>query len=97
MINIHQTDHHDTFEELRCLPALLCGCIIISEDSPLKEHIPYNKYIIWTTYDRIIETVTDVLNNYEVYWDNIFKYSNLEQVLNEMNSSCVKNIANAFA
>ena len=49
LINVHQTKDHQTFEELRALPALLCGCLIISEESPLQELIPYHKYIIWTT------------------------------------------------
>lgn len=43
MINIHQTDHH-TFEELRVLPALQCGVIVICEKSDQKE--TKQKYII---------------------------------------------------
>jgi len=72
LINIHQTDHHHTFEELRVLPALLNGIIIISEDSPLKEMVPYNKYIIWTDYDNIIEKTKDILDNYDKYYNDIF-------------------------
>jgi hypothetical protein len=41
MVNVHQTDHHHTFEELRVLPALCNGVVIISEDVPLKDKIPY--------------------------------------------------------
>jgi hypothetical protein len=37
LVNVHQTPYHDTFEELRVLPALLCGCIVVSEDVPLKD------------------------------------------------------------
>lgn len=72
LINIHQTDHHHTFEELRVLPALLCGCIVICEDSPLKELIPYHKYLIWVKYDEIVETCIEVQNNYEYYYNKIF-------------------------
>ena len=54
LINIHQTPHHDTFEELRCLPALQNGVIVISERSPLNHLIPYNDLIIWTDYENII-------------------------------------------
>jgi len=72
MINIHQTEHHHTFEELRVLPALLCGIIVICEDSPLKEYIPYNEFVIWTTYDKIIDQTTEVLNNYDFYYNKIF-------------------------
>jgi hypothetical protein len=52
LINIHQTDHHHTCEELRILPALQCGVIVICEESPLKEHIPYNQYILWCDYNN---------------------------------------------
>lgn len=45
IINIHQTEHHHTMEELRVLPALLCGAIVICEKSPLTHMIPYNDYI----------------------------------------------------
>lgn len=72
LINIHQTEHHHTFEELRVLPALLCGVITICEDSPLMELIPYNDYIIWCSYDKIIEKVLEVINNYDYYYNFIF-------------------------
>lgn len=42
LINIHQTNHHDTFEELRVLPALQNGVIVISETSLLQTEIPYH-------------------------------------------------------
>ena len=75
MINIHQTDHHHTFEELRVLPALQCGVIVICEKSPLSDKIPYNKYIVWSDYDNIIEKAEEVLNNYDEYHDKIFNQS----------------------
>jgi len=72
LINIHQTNHHHTFEELRVLPALQCGVIVICEYSPLSELIPYNDYIIWTSYDSILYKTREVLNNYDYYNNLIF-------------------------
>jgi hypothetical protein len=72
IINIHQTDHHHTFEELRILPCLQCGVIAICEDSPYKELIPYHDYIIWSSYDNILNTVEEVLKNYDYYFNEIF-------------------------
>lgn len=72
IINIHQTDHHHTFEELRVLPALLCGVLVICEESPLKEYIPYKDFVIWCKYEDIIKTTVDVLVNYDRYYDSIF-------------------------
>ena len=72
MINIHQTEDNDTFEELRVLPALECGIITICEKSPLSESVPYHDYIIWSSYDDIIQKTIEVLNNYDYYHDLIF-------------------------
>ena len=72
MINIHQTPYHHTFEELRVLPALQCGVLVICENSPLREMIPYNDYIIWSDYDSIIAKRNHVLENYDEYYENIF-------------------------
>lgn len=87
LINIHQTEHHHTFEELRVLPALLSGVIVISEMSPLNNLIPYNDLIIWSSYDSIIDTVNKVVNNYEDYHNKIFKSTNLLSVLHKNNIS----------
>ena len=73
LINIHQTEHHHTFEELRVLPALQCGVIVISENSPLSELVPYNDYIIWTSYDKILEKTIEIINNYDYFHDLIWK------------------------
>jgi hypothetical protein len=93
LINIHQTDFHHTFEELRVLPALLNGLIVIAENSPLRETIPYTDYIIWTDYDKIIEVTKEVLNNYDFYYDKIHgKDSNLRIIIENMEKSLLKEL-----
>lgn len=85
LVNVHQTDFHDTFEELRVLPALLNGLVIIAEDSPLKEFIPYHEYIIWCKYEDIVEKTNEVLKNYEYYFNKIHgTESNLKSILENM-------------
>lgn len=84
MINIHQTDHHHTFEELRVLPALLCGVLVVCEDSPLREFIPYHECIIWSSYDGILEKVNEVLENYDQYFENIFGKTNKRVKLGDL-------------
>jgi len=99
LINIHQTDHHDTFEELRVLPALQCGVIIISEYSPLSELVPYNDYIIWCSYDDIIKKTIDVINKYDYYHNMIFKKEKnkrLEEFDNENYNNLLKKIKKQF-
>lgn len=90
LINIHQTPHHDTFEELRVLSTLLCGCIVISEDVPLRENIPYHKHIIWSNYDNIIDVMQDVSNNYEHYYDLCFK--DIDKTIKKLKELNIKNI-----
>ena len=90
MVNVHQTDHHHTFEELRVLPALLNCVIIISEDVPLKESIPYGEYIIWCTYDEIPAKTLEVINNYTYYFDKLFTNGNIDVILNNINTNNLK-------
>lgn len=85
LINIHQTDHHHTFEELRVLPALQCGVIVICENSPLSELIPYNDLIIWSSYDDILHKVKDVIQNYDYFHDSIFNNEFAKIKLNGLN------------
>lgn len=84
LVNVHQTDHHHTLEELRILPALMNGVIIVSEVSAFTEYIPYNDFIIWSNYNDLEDTVKDVNNNYNHYYNKIFKNSNLQSILEKM-------------
>ena len=93
LINIHQTTHHDTFEELRVLSAIQCGVLVVCEKSPLSELIPYNSYIIWASYDDILDKVNDVLSNYDYYFNKIFNNNNSEIIacLNDTNYKTLNN------
>jgi hypothetical protein len=84
MINIHQTDHHHTFEELRVLPALLCGVIVVCEESPLIEHIPYKDYVIWCKYNEVVDLTKHIMDNYTRYYELLFsetKINNLHNII----------------
>lgn len=73
LVNIHQVDNHLTLEELRVLPALLTGILVISEEVPYKEFIPYNEHVIWCKYNELKEQILDVLKNYNYYKKKYFK------------------------
>lgn len=90
IINIHQTDTHHTFEELRVLPAILCGVIIISENVPLKETIPYNEFILWgENFEDIVKIAIEVTNNYEIYYNKLYgPNSKLVNIIENMNQNC---------
>ena len=87
MVNIRQTLHHDTLEELRILPALLNGVIIISEDVPLREKVPYNEFIIFSDYDSIPAKIKYVQENYAAIWRHIFSGHRFPAMMNRLKKS----------
>jgi hypothetical protein len=95
LVNIHQTDHHHTLESLRVLPALSHGVLIVSENVPLKETIPYHEYIIWSNYESLAETVKNVEDNYEHYFNQIFN-KNLYDVLDKISNDNKTKLLNLF-
>ncbi len=95
LINVHQTNHHHTLEELRILPALQCGCVIISENVPLKDEVPYSNFILWADYEEIVDKTIDVVNNYETIFKNLILDKNLNSILDEIqdeNEEKIKNL-----
>lgn len=84
LLNVHQTDDHHTAEELRILPALQSGMIVISEDVPLREVLPYQRFVIWAAYDELLATVERVLANYAAEHARLFGDGQLERVLAQM-------------
>ena len=76
LVNIHQTDQHHTLEELRVLPALQCGVLVICEKSPINKNnyfnVRYHEYIIWAEYGDIVQKTEEVLSNYKKYFHDIF-------------------------
>lgn len=72
VLNIRQTDGHDTLEELRVLPALRSGAIVISERAPYAIKTRYARFIIWGSIEEIPELVKKVESNYEFFHQKIF-------------------------
>jgi hypothetical protein len=93
MLNIHQTPYRHTLEELRILPALMRGVIVISEIVPLMEIVPYSSFIVWSSIDDLPTTITDVTTNYETYFDRFFgSESELPCILSMMRSNAYKDL-----
>ena len=72
LINIHQTPHHHTMEELRLLPALLRGLVIVSEETPLIKYVPYSDFIIWSSLEDLHTKIADAITNYDLYFERFF-------------------------
>ena len=84
LVNIRQTDHHDTLEELRVLPALRSGVIVISEIAPYKELTRYSEFIIWGALDELPEIIRNVQDNYEATWNSIFRTNKFARRMNRL-------------
>ena len=84
LVNIRQTDHHDTLEELRVLPALRSGVIVVSEIAPYKELTRYSEFIIWGALDELPEIIRNVQDNYEAIWNSIFGTSKFARRMNRL-------------
>jgi hypothetical protein len=97
LVNVHQTGEHHTLEELRILPALLSGVIVVSEDVPLKEHIPYARFIVWSNYENMIDTVRRVHDNYDRHYRRIFGDPELAGVLAQMKRDNIEHVAAALS
>jgi len=84
LVNVRRSDHHDTIEELRILPALQSGVLVVSEDGPLRHTLPYARFIIWTHYDTLVERVAEVLRDYDIWHARVFGDPELPRVLAAM-------------
>ena len=88
LINMHQSPYYHTLEEFRLIPALLRGVVIVSEDVPLRELVPYSKYIVWCKLDQLYETVSNVSNHYDYYYNLIHgKDSGLRDIFRELRAN----------
>ena len=72
VINIRQTDGHETLEELRVLPALRSGAIVICENAPYMKKTAYSQFVIWGSLEEIPKLIIEVESNYEAVHRGIF-------------------------
>lgn len=93
LFNARRTDEFLTFEELRVLPALQNGMIVICEHSWFDESIPFYDMIIWSKYSDFDEKIKDALSNYDHYMSKIFSDKNIE-LLKSLRSESVNDLKN---
>lgn len=97
LLNVRRTEHHDTIEELRILPALMSGVIVVSEDGPLRDCLPYARYVVWADYERLLDQCTEVLREYEVWHERLFGDQTLITLLERMEAQNVDLVEKALA
>lgn len=89
IVHVYQTDFHRNVSELTLLPALVYGIIPISEYAAITE-FSYSQFIIWT--DTIVDTIKNVLNNYDYYFNKIIQNKDLPQVLINMEKKAINQL-----
>ena len=87
LVNIRQTEHHHTLEELRVLPALLSGVVVVCEDVPLRELVPYHPFIVWAPVGAVVDTVRYVHDNYDAFYQQIFGGPALNECIKRLQES----------
>ena len=73
LINVHHSTDYTIFEEIRCNRCIFNKIIVISEYSYKWENFPLKEHMIFTDYDNIINKTKEVLNNYDYYYNLLFK------------------------
>ena len=71
----------DTFKiqnVFRVYPAIYRKTLVVSE--PNNENHPIDKFIIYEEYDKIVDKIVDVCNNYDYYYNKIFENFDLTEI-----------------
>jgi hypothetical protein len=87
LVNLHQTEHHHTLEELRILPALLQGVLVVSEPSPLIDKVPYSKFVTFASNEEMPGVILRLMDNYGESWANTFATGEFTKVVAELEES----------
>ena len=78
-LNIHFNERFKIFEQMRCNRCVFNKMIVITEKS-LDVDYELKPYIIECDYDELVDTVIDVLENYDFYYNKLFDNFNIEQI-----------------
>ena len=81
LVNIHHREKdYFILEEIRIIRCILNKVIVISENSLNHINFLLYKYIIFVDYDKLTEKTIDVLNNYDDYYNLIFKDFDINEI-----------------
>ena len=72
LVNLAQKSYLQTPEELRILPALLQGLLVITEDNPFLDQLPYRDFVISALVPDLPKTIMEVTDNYRRVWERTF-------------------------
>ncbi len=73
LINVHYDNDYQIFEEMRCNRCIFNKMIVVSETSLYDDFHILKKHILVCDYDKIVNKVKDIIINYQLYYDHIFR------------------------
>jgi len=84
LLNIRQFSHFHTLEELRVLPAILNGVIVVTEPSERLEQVPYRNFLISAPVEEWPKLIPRLQNSYWAVWDKMFSGNRLDQLARQL-------------
>lgn len=73
LINVHYAENYNIHEHLRVDRCIYNKIIVISENSLYDDNLLLKNHMIICKYEDIINKVIEVFNNYEYYYEKLFK------------------------
>lgn len=67
LLNIHYNENYNIYESIRCDRWIFAGMMVVSEDSIYNESLDINNLVIFEKYDKLVDKVIEVINNYGKY------------------------------
>lgn len=88
IINIHFNEDYKINEQLRINRCIFNKIIVVSETSTFDQLLHLKKYIVFCDYDKIPDKVKDITNNYDYYFEKIYKDFDLNNIRKDLESLC---------
>ena len=84
LINIHNAKDYLVLEEIRITRCILNKVIVISEKSLEEEKYPLIEYVISCDYDNLVNKATEIINNYDYYYNLIYGNFDITKINNKL-------------
>ncbi|MGC5585123.1 hypothetical protein [Ornithinimicrobium sp. W1665] len=84
LLNVHQTPHHHSLEELRVLPAILREVVVVSEEFPLQHELVYGDVVLTSALGELAATVRRTVQSYEDVWDALYGDDRARRIEDEL-------------
>jgi dTDP-4-dehydrorhamnose reductase len=80
LVNVHHSNNYNIHEHMRVDRCIMNKMIVISESSHKDELLELKNHMIIVPYNKIIETVKNVLLNYDKYYHELFDTLDIEKI-----------------